>query len=54
MDARLEVDERETTRVVLELVAVAERNGLRLPREFGLILKQVSMPEFEKITFTYA
>ena len=35
------VDERETTQLVLDIVAVAESNGLRLPREFGLILKQV-------------
>lgn len=41
MDARLQVDERETTTIVLEIVEVAERNGLKLPREFGLLLKQV-------------
>jgi len=40
IDARLEVDERETTQLVLEIVNVAEKNGLKLPREFGLILKQ--------------
>lgn len=34
------VDERETTQIVLEIVAVAENNGLKLPREFGLLLKQ--------------
>jgi predicted unusual protein kinase regulating ubiquinone biosynthesis (AarF/ABC1/UbiB family) len=39
-DARLSIDERETTRIVLQIVEVAERNGLKLPREFGLILKQ--------------
>lgn len=45
IDARLEVDERETTQLVLEIVNVAEKNGLKLPREFGLILKQVlSLP----------
>jgi aarF domain-containing kinase len=38
--ARLSVDERETTMLVLEIVAVAEKNGLKLPREFGLLLKQ--------------
>ena len=38
--ARLTVDERETTMLVLEIVAVAEKNGLKLPREFGLLLKQ--------------
>ena len=38
--AQLNVDERETTELVLQIVAVAESNGLRLPREFGLLLKQ--------------
>ena len=33
-------DERETTQLVLEIVAVAENNGLKLPREFGILLKQ--------------
>ena len=28
--------------MVLEIVEVAENNGLKLPREFGLLLKQVS------------
>lgn len=41
MTAQLTVDERETTELVLELVAVADKNGLRLPREFGFLLKQV-------------
>lgn len=41
LDAQLAVDEKETTRIVLEIVGVAERNGLKLPREFGLVLKQV-------------
>eukprot|EP01033_Poteriospumella_lacustris_P000571 gene572-391_t len=40
MDAQLDVDERETTNLVLQIVQVAERNGLKLPREFGLIVKQ--------------
>lgn len=40
VDARLVVDERETTEIVLEIVTVANNNGLKLPREFGLILKQ--------------
>jgi aarF domain-containing kinase len=43
LDARLSVDERETTKIVLEVVGVAERNGLKLPREFGLVLKQVNI-----------
>jgi aarF domain-containing kinase len=41
MAARLTVDEKETTELVLEIVSVAEKNGLKLPREFGLLLKQV-------------
>lgn len=41
MEAQLDVDERETTNLVLQIVQVAERNGLKLPREFGLIVKQV-------------
>ena len=40
--AQLSVDEKETTELVLELVSVADKNGLRLPREFGFLLKQVS------------
>lgn len=39
-DVQFSVDERETTQIVLEIVAVAENNGLKLPREFGLLLKQ--------------
>jgi hypothetical protein len=41
VEARLQADEKETTQLVLDIVAVAQDNGLRLPREFGLILKQV-------------
>jgi aarF domain-containing kinase len=41
MAARLSIDEKETTQLVLEIVSVAEKNGLKLPREFGLLLKQV-------------
>jgi len=40
VDARMSIDERETTQLVLEIVQVAESNGLKLPREFGLLLKQ--------------
>lgn len=40
LSARLTVDEKETTKLVLEVVDVSERNGLKLPREFGLLLKQ--------------
>lgn len=35
--------DRESTKLVLEVVQVAENNGLKLPREFGLLLKQVSL-----------
>jgi aarF domain-containing kinase len=42
ISAQLSLDERETTEFILELVAVAEKNGLKLPREFGILLKQVS------------
>lgn len=38
--ASLSVDDTETTRVVLEIVRVAEDNGIRLPREFGILIKQ--------------
>jgi aarF domain-containing kinase len=37
----MSVDDRESTKLVLKVVAVAENNGLKLPREFGLLLKQV-------------
>jgi len=36
----LNVDETEITNIVLELVDVTEDNGLKLPREFGLLVKQ--------------
>ena len=38
--ATLSVDDPETTRIVLEIVKVAEDNGIRLPREFGILIKQ--------------
>ena len=41
ISAKISIDERETTQLVLEIVQVAENNGLKLPREFGLLLKQV-------------
>ena len=40
VNAELFVDERETTKLVLEIVAIADKNGLKLPREFGILLKQ--------------
>jgi len=35
------VDEEQVARLALEVVGVAERNGVKLPREFGILLKQV-------------
>jgi hypothetical protein len=43
VSAQLSVDQREITELVLEVVEVAENNGLKLPREFGLLLKQVKL-----------
>ncbi|KAG7359788.1 ABC1 family-domain containing protein [Nitzschia inconspicua] len=36
----LDVDESEITNLLLELVDITEENGLKLPREFGLLVKQ--------------
>lgn len=36
----IQVDESEITDLLLDLVDVAENNGLKLPREFGLLVKQ--------------
>merc|ERR1711937_985249 len=36
----VEVEGEEVTNLLLEVVAVTENNGLRLPREFGLLVKQ--------------
>jgi aarF domain-containing kinase len=36
----LDVDETEITNLLLELVDITEDNGLKLPREFGLLVKQ--------------
>ena len=36
----VEVDENEITNLLLEIVEVTENNGLKLPREFGLLVKQ--------------
>jgi aarF domain-containing kinase len=38
--AAISVDETEITNLLLELVEVTEANGLKLPREFGLLVKQ--------------
>jgi len=37
---QIAVDESQITDLVLQVVAVSENNGLRLPREFGLLMKQ--------------
>lgn len=39
--AAIGVDEQQVTRLALDLVGVADRNGVKLPREFGILLKQV-------------
>jgi aarF domain-containing kinase len=36
----LNVDEDDITKLLLEIVDVTENNGLKLPREFGLLVKQ--------------
>merc|ERR1712008_438100 len=36
----LDFDETEVTGLLLDFVDVAENNGLKLPREFGLLVKQ--------------
>ena len=37
----LGVDQAQLNRLSVELVAVGERNGVKFPREFGLLLKQI-------------
>lgn len=37
---QIDVDEQEITNLLLEFVEVTENNGLKLPREFGLLVKQ--------------
>ena len=39
--AAVAVDETQVTQLALDLVAVAEDNGVKLPREFGVLVKQV-------------
>ena len=36
----IDFDDSEVTNILLELVEVTESNGLKLPREFGLLVKQ--------------
>ena len=38
--AQIAVDDSEITEVLLKLVQLTERNGIKLPREFGLLVKQ--------------
>jgi aarF domain-containing kinase len=40
MGGSLDFDETEITNLLLELVDITEDNGLKLPREFGLLVKQ--------------
>ena len=40
VSATISFDEAEVTNVLLRIVAVTEDNGLKLPREFGLLVKQ--------------
>lgn len=40
LGAAISFDESEITNILLELVDVTEDNGLKLPREFGLLVKQ--------------
>jgi len=40
VQGRIDVDESEITDLLLELVEITENNGLKLPREFGLLVKQ--------------
>lgn len=39
--AQIAVDDREITEVLLKVVQLTDRNGIKLPREFGLLVKQV-------------
>lgn len=40
VQAAMSFDEEEVTSMLLKIVAVTEDNGLKLPREFGLLVKQ--------------
>jgi aarF domain-containing kinase len=39
--AAVAVDQQEVSRLVIDIVRVGDRNGVKFPREFGLLLKQV-------------
>ena len=40
VSAAISFDEDEVTNMLLKIVDVTEDNGLKLPREFGLLVKQ--------------
>lgn len=40
VSAQLGVDEAQVTELLLDIVRAADRNGLKLPREFALLVKQ--------------
>lgn len=40
VEARLSADDQAVNSLLLDVVGTAERNGVRFPREFGLLLKQ--------------
>ena len=39
--ASLQVDEREVNRLLIDVIQMGESHGLKFPREFGLLLKQL-------------
>ena len=40
VSGRIDFDENEITNVLLDIIDVTDKNGLKLPREFGLLVKQ--------------
>jgi hypothetical protein len=38
-------DDQEVTRILLDLVALGQQYGIKFPRDFGLLLKQVKTNE---------
>jgi len=40
VSGRIDFDENEVTKILLDIVDVTDKNGLKLPREFGLLVKQ--------------
>jgi aarF domain-containing kinase len=41
MSASLEVDQAQVNRLFLQLVRISETHGIKFPREFGLLIKQL-------------